>query len=375
MNGIDRVTFPASLTAWLLVGGMLVGGGRPAAAANQHPEAVSKTILSRTYEIDRKYRSMMGPSSQEKLRLIEPAPGQAWDAQEVLWITGYKAVMVGQDGISPKRQEFMCHSNLDIDPVAHRRGWRTTASFSSRLFTLSQGQQTVAFPPGFGIPIHAAESLSLTTQVLNLNIEGEHFDVRHRVTIDFVRGRDLAAPLIPLFPTSAYGLELVTGKDGYFGLEQADPEKHGPGCLVGASASGNTYDDPQGRSFTGHWVVPPGREVNHTLVTQLLRIPYDTTAHYIAVHLHPFAESLTLRDLTSDHIVFTSQARNFPDRIGLAEVQSFASVEGIEMFASHEYELTSVYNNTTDDPQDSMAVMYIYLRDHELEAEFAASRQ
>lgn len=370
-------TSAAALTLLLLPA---IGCGRDASAADQSP-TVSKTILSRTYQIDQKYRSMMGPYSQEQVRLLDSeAPDDdggdaSFDADEVLWITGYRAVMVDGDGTSPQRQEFMCHSNLDIDAVAHRRGFDTTATFSSRLFTLSQGQQTIAFPPGFGIPVKASEALSLTTQVLNLNAEGEQFSVRHKVTIDFVRERDLEQPLIPLFPTSAYGLQLIEGESGYFGLEQPDPEKHGPGCLVGESASEHSYDDGLGRLFTGHWVVPPGREVNRTLVTKVLRIPYDTTVHYIAVHLHPLAESLTLRDLTAGEDVFASTARNFEDRIGLAEVQAFSSVEGIQIYSDHEYELVSVYNNTTDEPQDSMAVMYIYLRDQELEAKLEESKR
>ena len=52
-----------------------------------------------------------------------------------------------------------------------------------------------------------------------------------------------------------------------------------------------TYREP----FSGHWVVPPGRQENRTLVTEWLNLRFDTTVHYIAVHLHPFAESLELR--------------------------------------------------------------------------------
>jgi hypothetical protein len=94
-----------------------------------------------------------------------------------------------------------------------------------------------------------------------------------------------------------------------------------------------------------------------------MQIPYDTTAHYIAVHLHPFAESLELRDLTADKSLFKSAVENFEGRIGLERVDYFSSVEGIELFKDHEYEIVSVYDNTTDEEQDSMAVMYLYLRD------------
>ena len=82
----------------------------------------------------------------------------------------------------------------------------------------------------------------------------------------------------------------------------------------------------------------------------------------IAVHLHPFAESLVLTDRTTGQVVFASTAVNTPDRIGLERVDYFSSVDGLKLHKGHEYELTSRYNNTSDAPVDSMAVMYLFLR-------------
>ena len=73
----------------------------------------SRTVYSEVYSIDRKYRSMMGPSSGQDVRLLDVEP------PELVWITGYEAEMVGPDGESPMAAEFMCHSNLDIDVEAH----------------------------------------------------------------------------------------------------------------------------------------------------------------------------------------------------------------------------------------------------------------
>ena len=36
---------------------------------------------------------------------------------------------------------------------------------------------------------------------------------------------------------------------------------------------------------------------------------------------------------------------------------------GIPVYADHQYELVSVYENTSAEEQDSMAVMYLYLDD------------
>jgi len=361
------MTIPRRALTWtalaltLLAGGLLITRQSSFGTVEEVPER-EKTMLSETYTVDQKYRSMMGPWSSQPV-LLHPS-----EPPELVWITGYEAVMVGPDGETQKPQDFMCHSNLDIDVAEHLREVGATPAFSPRLFTLSQGQFEIDFPEGFGIPVMSDRALDLTTQVLNLNHEGAPVEVRHKVTIDYVLDRDLDRPMKALFPVGAYGLALLEGDDGYFGVSKPDEEHHGPGCMIGDNASDHTYDDLRGRKFTGHWVVPPGRQVNHTLVTHLMQVPYDTRIHYIAVHLHPFAESLELRDLTTGETLFKSKAHNLGGgRIGLAEVEAFSSAEGIPVYRDHEYELVSVYDNTSGESQDSMAVMYIYLRDHEVE--------
>ncbi len=304
---------------------------------------------------------MTGPSSSQGVRRPAVAP------PELLWLTGDEAAMVGPDGKTDRAQEFMCHSNLDIDSEKHQELVGDNQAFSTRLFTLSQGQFSVSFPAGFGIPVLSSEELDLTTQVLNLNLEGQSLEVRHKVGIEFVRDLDVEGRMSALFPIAGYGLTLLEGEDAYFGVRRPDEEAHGPGCLAGSNASDHEYEDGLGRKFSGHWVVPPGREVNRTLVTRLMRVPYDTTIHYIAVHLHPFAESLELRDLTAGKTVFKSEARNLTDRIGLDHVDYLSSEAGLPVFAGHEYEMISVYDNTTDQDQDSMAVMYMYLRDRDFD--------
>ena len=358
--------------AAILAAAVLAAGSRSSSWPNRAAELAAATrthtVLSEIYNIDRKYRSMMGPSSGQEVRLLDVEP------PELVWITGYEAVMVGPDGEAPRAQEFMCHSNLDVDVESHEKLLGDSPSFSPRLFTLSQGQLSIRFPAGFAIPVMSDEALDLTTQVLNLNLEKPDVDVRHKVTVTFVRDRELGGRMKPLLPIAGYGLTLLEGEEGYFGIRQPDEETHGPGCLVGDAASEHQYEDGLGRKFSGHWVVPPGRQVNRTLVTGLMRVPYDTRIHYIAVHLHPFAESLELRDLTTGETVFKSLAENFEDRIGLAHVDYFASEEGIEVFADHEYEMVSVYHNTSDEDQDSMAVMYMYLWDRELDRRLARGR-
>ncbi len=107
----------------------------------------------------------------------------------------------------------------------------------------------------------------------------------------------------------------------------------------------------------------PGLEERRTRVTPYLQLATNTTVHYIAVHLHPFAVSLELRDLTEEKTLFKSFTRNTSSRIGLDHVDHYSSVEGIPFYRDHEYELVSVYNNTSGEPQDAMAVMFLYHHD------------
>lgn len=317
------------------------------------------TFLSDIYEIDGIYKSMKGPSSTEEIRLIDS------EKPELIWITAYSAVMVGPDGETPVSQEFMCHSNLDIDSKTHKFLFQSRRNpMMDRLFTISQGQYDIKLPEGFGIPVLSPETLSLTTQVLNLNHETPDLKARHKVTIGYIRDSELKSPIKPLVQLGANGLKRLGEFDeGYFNVIEPDEEIHGQGCLLGESASSHVRKDKYNREFAGHWVVKPGREVNHTLVTDFLTIPYDTTVHYIAIHLHPFAESLELRDLTTEETVFNSNARNSENKIGLDYVDYFSSAEGIPIYKDHEYQLISVYNNTTDSDQDSMAVIYMYMLD------------
>lgn len=312
--------------------------------------------LSEYYTIDKKYRSMTGPESTTPLEIENGPP-------ELLWITGYSADVVGDAGDPTGLDQFMCHSNLDVDAADYVGRLHLDHGVNPRLFTLSQGQMDIEFPTGFGIPVWSDQKLALTTQVLNLNYDDCDLKVRHRTRIRYVRDRDLAFSMQPLYEDAVFGLKLLSGVDGRYGMDPEHAEHGGASCLPGQNAAAYQYHDAYDRTFTGHWVVPPGREVNRTPVDAMLDLKRDTTIHFIAVHLHPFAESLELVDTTEGRTVWKSLARNPSDRIGLDRVDTFTSVDGVPIRRDHHYELVSVYNNTSNQNQDSMAVMYLYLKD------------
>lgn len=357
------------LAALVLAAAAASSGALPAASAAGPAEAAAgppvheRTILSPPYRIEEKYRSMLGPYAQQDVYLVQsPEP-------EILWITGYETEVVDAADGSEVSQEFMCHANLDFDAREYMKTFRMRHGVSGRVFTLSQGQQRIDFPDGFGLPILSSQPLELTTQVLNLNLEDPDLTVRHRVRVEYVRDREVPPerPMKPLYQAAVQGLKSLEDHGIHYGLgeEHVDGALHGPSCGVGMAAVSSAEEtDPLGRKFTSHWVVEPGREVNRSLVTRFLNLPWDTTAHYIAVHLHPFAESLELIDRTTGETVFRAEVDPADGRIGIDRVDHLASAEGIPLYADHEYELVSVYDNTSGEPQDSMAVMYMYLLDH-----------
>jgi len=63
--------------------------------------------------------------------------------------------------------------------------------------------------------------------------------------------------------------------------------------------------------------------------------------------------------------VLHAEATSVDTGIGLKHVETITSEEGVRIFADHKYELVSVYENTTDQMQDSMAAMFLYLHDKE----------
>ena len=313
------------------------------------------TWYSQVYNVDGIYKSMQGPTSAQRIRLAK------LPSQELLWIVGYQTEIVDAGKTQTLTPDFMCHNNLnlaDLDDHRKRFPWPQGAK---RVFTLSQGQMEVQFPKGFGIPVLSDEPLTISTQVLNHNLEDASLQIRHKTSVRFLRDSELTTPMKALYQQGVQSLILLEGKDGHFHGRGDHQTTQGAECSIGKPVGlQKDVTDPEGRVFNGHWVVEPGLEERRTRVTPYLQLATDTTVHYIAIHLHPFAVSLELRDLTEDTTLFKSSTRNSSDQIGLEHVEHYSSVDGIPFSRDHEYELVSIYDNTSGEPQDAMAVMFLY---------------
>jgi hypothetical protein len=346
------------MRSWLSIAAMVAG----LAACSGTPKKLpveSRVVYSDAFTIDTMWASMQGPHRTMDVTLTDTS------SHEIVWVTGYEAAIVDADSKQPKSSEFMCHSNVDLDMARHRQifGWKKYPS--RRLFTLSEGQTEVKLPDGFGIPLRSDEPLSVTAQVLNHNYHGAPIRVRQRITVHFIRDRALQRPLIPLYQRGINTLVRLDGPNGAFNSDTMDMEAHDHGEAEGMAADSIPYHDHDGRTFTGHWVVKPGRDVRTTSINGWLGMQQDLTIHYVSVHLHPFAESLQLRDATTGQTVLASRAENRPERIGLSRVDQIASPSGIMLHKDHQYELVSAYNNTSGRNRTAMAVMYLYVEDTE----------
>jgi len=350
---MDRGFSGIALAAAVSIAGLAACKDTP-----EKPPVESRVVYSDAFTIDTTWASMQGPYRVMDVTLADST------THELVWVVGYEAAIVDADTKAPKSSEFMCHSNVDLDMARHRQifGWQKYPS--RRLFTLSEGQTDVQLPDGFGIPLRSDEPLSVTAQVLNHNYHGAPIRVRQKITVHFIRDRTLRKPLVALYQRGINTLVRLGGPGGAYNTDVDDHDMEHMDA-EGMAADSTPYHDHDGRTFTGHWVVKPGREVRTTPINGWLDMRQDLTVHYVAVHLHPFAESLQLRDKTTGQTVLASTAENRPERIGLARVDQIASRDGITLHKDHQYELVSAYNNTTDRNRTAMAVMYLYVEDTE----------
>jgi hypothetical protein len=319
--------------------------------------ARTTTVISKPHRIDKVYESMQGPYYYHR-----DVPATSESTNELRWIVG--ATIQPLDAWSGEEvsDEFVCHANVELTKASNRRyetafGGRVKAD--PRLFTFVPGRLDVHFPSGFGIPIRADAEFFLATMALNLNEPEIDVAVRYETEIEFAGPQQ--RPMRALFRRALYGA-----------VETDAPLPHPNHLPDGASCAPAPQDvevkklilpgqDTSGMAM--HWWVPPGKHRYATDVTDQMRLPFDTTAHYATVHVHPYATRAVFRDRTTDKEVLSLAPQQLDGRRGVAETGELVSEEGVPVFESHEYELVVEYENPTLDYIDAMAILYLYLED------------
>ncbi len=130
----------------------------------------SVDILSPAYKLDRVYKSMRGPhSNQPRLRLAEQL-----GHDEILWLTGVETSLVEAESLEPISNEYFCHANLTFNPDTtspeeHNDAFESPTHVDWRLFTLIPGRLRIELPLGFGLPIKNGTLVDYYTMALNQN--------------------------------------------------------------------------------------------------------------------------------------------------------------------------------------------------------------
>lgn len=209
-------------------------------------------------------------------------------------------------------------------------------------------------------------------QVLNHNRTGT-FRVKQRLTLYFVRDVDLFGPIDA---TSFYSASI------WVPIDKANPEAialdkrtcHCCAPLVQGleatnNVSGGRVVDAAGRALVGHWVVPPGRSTWSFPLAKMADVVGATPKKLFATwtHVHPFATEVRLtvhEPGCAPRIVTTSKVESLRDgRVGLLDVRSFRSEEGVTLPSGAAWQLSVDYDNTSGRAQDSMTTLGLFVED------------
>ncbi|ARV12863.1 hypothetical protein BTO09_11100 [Gilvibacter sp. SZ-19] len=363
---------------WLLVLTLLGGGLYYLQLSNRHKAIVKTTILHKSglggdwqvsyggrqtdfysplFFVDNIYTSMEGPKAMRGFQ-INPS------TEDLLWINGYETTVVAADGLTELSRDFMCHTNLDYYDQSYYSKWQIPNRIGSnypRLATLTNGMESYHYPEGFGFPIKANEYLYLSTQILNHNLKESLFGVRHKVSI-FHKAD--SPDIKPLRPLTVFMMLPYDGENPF----DNEAAKTDPSVCIPVETKNHSYQDSDGNMRSGHWVVFPGKQTYRSDISAQLEVKDSIQVHHIATHLHPFATSLKLINTDTQKVLFTADAENHLDRVGLAKITEYSSTEGFTLYADQQYELVLEVNNTSTTKQDMMASMFFGIYDADLDA-------
>ncbi len=321
------------------------------------PSDTAIRLVTPTLVIDNIYKSMEGPKVIRSFQIDH-------ERSDLVWINSFRTRALSTNEVDQLSDDYICHTNVDFYDGEHYGKWQLNHRIGEqypRLTSMSHGIENYDLPHGFGFPVFTDENLFIATQSLNHNIKGDPFTIKHDITIGFEPHSKSMKPLMSktVFVMLPYDVE-----NPFQG-----PTEDNPNMCLPLETKNHSYTNEQGESLSGHWVIFPGKATYRYDITKQLQLNDSTTMHAIATHLHPFAERLSLKNKTTDSILFTAEAQNYKNKIGLKEVSYFSSESGVMLHPNHNYELVLETNNTTEINQDMMASMFVFLYDKEMDAQ------
>ncbi len=312
-------------------------------------------MISPTFYIDGIYKSMEGPKSSNYVQLTQDST--------LIWLTGFHVKALDAKTKKQISNDFICHTNVDFNDTKYFSNFHLDDRIGKqypRMTSLSHGLENFKFPNGYGVPMKGNDLLFITTESLNHNLPDANYFIKHEVTIKYTKNNVAFKPLM----SRTVFIELpYDKKDPY--KTPLDPASN---QCIPVETKNHSYEDAKGNMLSGHWVIPVGKNTYRSDINSQLQIKDSLRLHAAAIHVHPFANALSIIDKTSKKVIFTSHMTNHKDKIGLSNIEQYCSETGIWLYANHEYELVLEVNNTTSIPQDMMGSMFLFFYDAELDA-------
>jgi hypothetical protein len=310
-------------------------------------------MISPEFYIDGIYKSMEGPKSSNYVQLSQDST--------LLWLTGFHVKALAAKSLKTVSKDFICHTNVDFNDVKYYSSFHLEKRIGTqypRLTSLSHGLENFSFPRGYGIPMKGNELLYVTTESLNHNLPDANFWIRHEVDINYSKARNLK----PLMSRTAF---IMLPYDKYDPYKQ--PTDPGTNQCIPVETKNHSYDDGKGNKLSGHWVIPVGKNTYRSDVNEQLQLQDSLRLHAAAIHVHPFATSISLFDKTTHKAIFTSKIVNHKGKTGISHIDPFSSETGIWLYKNHKYEIVLMVDNTTATEQDMMGSMFLFFYDKELD--------
>ena len=317
-------------------------------------------------------KSMSGDLSEEKVSVSN------W-ADNLIWVKSAKVEFELKENpnLSKTSDEFICHAVLDLHQQDSLPWKIPTSGTFKRLFTFSQGATSIEFPEGFAMPILESTKLSFGSQVLNLNRTEFNDKARYTLNVEYFKQEPNCTPPKALYqqavfvtkktggPAGAHNAPIFSDKEITFSSDAGVyMDTSFAKCGLRFDSGYNPYEDSFGRTFNGHWTVAKDSlEVLATNVTPMLNLQKDTRIHAIAMHVHPYAHSLTLVDKTTGEELYKGFAHYKNQEYSIIKkLDSYSSPVGIPVYKDHEYQLISTYLNPNRiEDITAMATLFLYL--------------
>ncbi len=317
-------------------------------------ETKTYIMQSPTFLIDGIYKSMEGPKSSKYIQLDK--------SKKLLWITGFEVKALDSKTDAALSNDYICHMNVDINDHSYYSYWKLENRIGKqypRLTSLSNGLESFDFPAGYGVPIIGTDFLFVTTQALNHNIPKIFKKIKHQVIIKQSANSKIIKPLM----SKTIFIQLPYDKYNPY-KSPLDPASN---QCIPVETKNHSYDDGKGNKLSGHWVIPFSKKLYRSAITNQLQIKDSLRLHFSAPHVHPFATSISVFDVTENKNVFTCKVKNHADKIGISEIETFSSEKGIWFYENHNYDLILETNNTSKNQQDMMGSMFLFFYDKELD--------